>query len=791
MSKEDFTSFDQFIQNCRVLLHENDLEIDSSNFVEPFSKLAQSIIDLSIIFISESYERQKFNDTIADDILNDQIIIFEWTAVVKKYFFLLQDSYIQINKARILEDEGKIKNRGFKKYYAECIKHLDDGLSELELNYKNRILQLSSNKKEKKVFANYVLHNNNPWPEYESQFIAIKAQINEIEERFIHFDDIAVHIKGVKNTILDNVSNCIFEIESINKTFVELNDFLGEIKLNDKVQLIKENMFHLEQEIQSKFHIEDFSENIELDIEYLEGEIKYPINTLEGKVLTLTISLKRRLLNWLKNKIYPNLSEIWGMIEVDQNGMKMMLHNLALVETQKSTLTDVELLDLKIKMEEIIIPFKRKIDKSAGIISSLIEKINVNIEKDFSLSLIYKTNQYFLFPEVSAKDMGNSVAQNQWVSKGIKFFSKQLEGLKIALLLHQKDRNLTYAERLVRYVNSRKINDIHSKYINLFTAKGYISDTFTVGLDSEISKIEDSINAWKSGFQGSVLISGGRLVGKTLLGEKVASRFFLNNSFRLNPEMTLKVGESTMEVKGDLLEALNFIRATAQLKCLIWIDDIELWNTPQTSLAQNIQALDDFVRFHSNSYFVMVAISSLTKNRSQAFGLIKNAFQTEISIGSYSFKDFHEALSIKHHSTHYQLVNNDGELISKSEMKSIIKRLYGLSHGIIGNGIHLWASRCIESGDSAVEYIYADYVTLPDFFDADMLVLLNAVHLKKRILESELEKLYGRRYSERYAIIVQKLLSVAVLVKTIDHWISINECMASDISLILSESKIN
>ncbi len=787
MAIENQINLDKYIGSCRSLISESGSKIKPSDFIIPFSNLAQSIIETSINFIDESYDKQKDIDTIDSDILSDQIIIFELTGQIKNFIFLVQDSYIQINKARILEQEEIENNQGFVNYFKKCLVHLEEGITELETFFNNRIKEIKTNKKSNRAFENFVLHNSNPWPEYKSQFVDLKSQFIEIEKRFLHFDDIFIHIQGVKKTIFENIDNCLIEIKNINETFNKLEAFLSDIKLHDQSNLIRDNMFHLEQNIQTSFHIEDFSHNIELDIEYLNEEVSYPIDTQEGKVLTLTLSLKGRIMSWLKNKIYPNLSEIWGKIEVEQNGMRMTLHNLALLESQKINLEDKELLELKEKMEEMVFPFKRKIKKSEDIVYSIIEKIKHSIVEDISLSLLYKENQYFLFPDVRAKEVSSNLVQHKLVLSTRDFYKRISQKLNLAFVKHQHERSLTYSERVVRYIDSQNFTDLHSKYLNLFTAKGYISDTFTVGLDSQISKIEDSVNSWKSGYQGSVLISGNRLIGKTLFGEKIARRFFFNNAFRLNPNMILKIGNNTFDTNSNLIETLNFIIKSGKENCLIWIDDIELWNNTKTSLAQNIQDLDDFVRQHSNKYFVMVTMNTLTKKRAQAFDLLRDSFQTEISLDNYAYKDFQNAISIKHHSTHYQLIDEKGNVISKSDINKIINKIYHLSDGIIGAGIQLWASRCEEKGESTVIFSKSHFSPFPDFLNVDMKILLNAIYLKKRVFETELETIFGNQYPLKYAQIVHKLLSVGVLVKSVEQCISINECMASDISIELNK----
>jgi hypothetical protein len=61
--------------------------------------------------------------------------------------------------------------------------------------------------------------------------------------------------------------------------------------------------------------------------------------------------------------------------------------------------------------------------------------------------------------------------------------------------------------------------------------------------------------------------------------------------------------------------------------------------------------------------------------------------------------------------------------------------------------------------------------------------------MEKRTNEYRLSKLFGKAFKDKYINIVQRLISVGLLVRHLDGWLEINECVVNEVGRALEREQ--
>jgi hypothetical protein len=77
---------------------------------------------------------------------------------------------------------------------------------------------------------------------------------------------------------------------------------------------------------------------------------------------------------------------------------------------------------------------------------------------------------------------------------------------------------------------------------------------------------------------------------------------------------------------------------------------------------------------------------------------------------------------------------------------------------------------------------------LPAFVNTDTGLLLTTIFLERRTNEYHLRKLFGPAFDRQYRSVLQRLLRVGLLTRSIDGWLSIRESVVTDVGRALENN---
>ncbi|MEZ4827826.1 MAG: hypothetical protein R3C61_16300 [Bacteroidia bacterium] len=717
---------------------------------------------------------------------------FLWPDQVKAFMLLWRDIEFQLQKAQVLLAEGKATPEAVQNLHKKSCNILREAFENLNSLLQTQLQELlvSPSKTKRKLTA--WGHQQNPWLLYKKQIEKIPGQCARLAEDFTNLHTLTGIFARIRTMICDTLAACIREIQDHKALTHDL--ISREMKEGEAgtIQRFASRLEALENEIIVKPWLSVFSEKIEEQINLLPQKLSFTVTPGAGMLEVAELNLRRRVQLWLESQVLPLLNEIWELTENTSNGLKMTIVNIRnrililTAENREGRAGEVEKTDFLLSLQT----FLHNLEKREEQMPALDQLIRERLDAEFYVSGLYENPATYLYLPLQSPVGRFSFTRNKVIGRIRTTLSPYITSLTKFVKTVEKGDVLSPPEKIVRYIQSRKGESDGSHYSSIFLTRGYVGESFIVGRDDELDHVKKVWENWKIGYRGTVALTGKRLSGKTLFGELIGLKLFPESVIALRPGQVLNLNGRKTEVGFDLGKALGFIRKyAAQEKTMIWIDDLELWWSPEISLAENARMLIKYIDSHATGHFVVVALGTpLYRHLCRSLDF-QNIFQAEINMDYMSVSEIESAIWIRHGATHKNLVNAEGEEISNREFDRQINLVYRASGGIIGDALSLWSNSTTRLDEINVWNNFSQKYELPPLESPDMGLLLASVMLQKRTNEYRLRKLFGPAFPERYQSLVRRMLSMGMLVRQMDDWLEIDDTIVNDLGRMLQEGK--
>ncbi len=701
-------------------------------------------------------------------------ICYQWTDDVKSFLLLWRNTIFEAHKALVLVSEGKAKIEQYLKLKANSKSTLEDAAHEISISLQDNLNASTS------LVNKYSLQDN-PWPTvYRAQIAHIAPQCEALVRQFKQLWNASGVYVLVKSGFQEAFDNHKTAIEQFKQEILQINsslEFTEEIVIADTVKQLS----NLNEEHLSFRSFQDMQKELASDLKGLPKTEQYVIQPSGGRLSCEEIHLRDRTRTWLDSEILPLMNNFYAIQANIKNQFNLSLSNiknrLSLEKEEGNTYDKEELLGA-------LNTFVKRLEKSERQIAQMRKEViqqlgAMNIHKiyngDFlNLSIASTLNQY----NASSKQRFKGI--KKWIQdKGI--FVKQFQDSV------EEEERLSLSEKLVRVINARKPTEGSSHYTNMFMTKGYIGSSFMVGREGELRHISSIVDNWRQGYRGSVMITGVRFSGKTLLAEITAQTHFPDKTIKLTAGKRLQVGGRHIEPTFSLAKQLEFVeKYSLQDKVLVLIDDLQHWHNDEYSLLQNVRAMAKVIDKHSNKIFFVVCLNNWLKERLQSALNLESIFQAEINTDTLSFEELKRAILIRHSATHAELVDEDGEELNTKALNKIIKQINYETSGNVGESFMRWAHDIQMYDDDKVRYTFTDYV-IPPFLTPSSSLLLITIITYGGSNEYLLKRIFGPAFQEEYKPILQRLINVGVIQRTINGKIEIRQSIVNDIASLLEE----
>ena len=729
-------------------------------------------------------------DKYSEETLWLQIVNYSWLPQMKSYLLLWRDIIFQTQKALIRLWTNELSAPAFAQFQQRSKDQLEQATKQVS-NYVPKQLITLKAKNSNAVAASVAWSlQDNPQPIYAKQIEQISQQCGQLqatsETLQTHFDT----FQKVDNLIGDSLSNYQNVIEKRLKTAQDAISYLQE---NTQAKASKITFFakNLEGKIEYQNHQDNFKISFESLLNIFDEKINLPVDTQNGIILMKEIAFRRKIKQWVESEVSPLMFEIWELLEFITDTLKRSLRNIqnrtAILANDPTTTNPTALEDIEVPL----INFLKRTANWQKEIHRLDALIRQRLEKEFQLAMIYDHTKEFLPIPLQ------STLTQSWFS-GTKLYQRfhrfyTLINTKIQQFKKtvENETNLSTSEKIVRYVQTHQITNHNHHYTSIFLTKGYIGEAFWVERKAEMQHIQELIGQWKLGYRGSVLIHGQRFSGKTLFGEVVANRHFANNVIRLSPKTMVHCNGRKHQTTFDLGNALDFVKRYnyKNLRLMIWIDDLETWADADNLITENVRKLKKFIDSYSNQIFVMVSISNWAKAHLNSVYDIDRMFQANFNLDKMNIEEIQRAILIRHGATHRTLVDQNLEEVKRKQLLKMVQKVSRAGEGNIGEVLNLWALSIQLLDEEQVQFCFPQSYPMPDFINPDIGIVLSAIMMEKRTNEYRLRKQFGKAFEEKYRSIVQRLISVGLLVRYIDNNLEVNEVVVNEVGRLLEEGK--
>ena len=715
------------------------------------------------------------------DDLEAFILNFSWSEQAKSFLILWRDIIFETYKGKIFLLNNEISEKDFINLSIQSRTTIEAATKYLTRFIETETDQLSQSPRKAQKQIVIWSRQQNPFPVYRKQMEDLAKQCVYIQNQFHQLEDNTNHFHTIEKMVYKMIEQCKEEIELIVGRSLKIMEFIKN-NIEERVDTIPGYMEEKIDEINITNHLADFSVDLEKTIILLSEKTQISVSTQSGIVQYKELNFRNKVRQWVESETLPLLYEIWEITENTSNGIKMSLLNIR----NQTTLLSAESKKTKTEAREIIAPLQAFLIRTENYqlqLHQLFSTLEKRLKKEFNTSNLFSSEQDFLpFRIQSSVTQFN---QNEWFEKIWTNLKKRMEVFRQFKMSVEEEVALSDSEKVVRFIQNRTADVENHQYSSIFLTKGYIGESFCVGRKKELEHLQKLVEQWKSNYRGAVILSGQRFSGKSLFGDLAGKRFFQNKIIRLSPNSIIIVEGRRFETSYDIGEALDFIRKhTINSRYLIWIDDFDLWGDAAVSIGQNVRALSQNIDNYSRSNFFMVSMSNWFKSHLQKNYTIDKVFQAEINLDQMSLEEIRKIIFIRHGATHKTLIDEKGRILSPQKIQKSIRQIFKATEGNVGEALIYWSFSTSKSDEEKVIFRYKN-LNPPPGFNTDSAILLSTLMIERRTNEYQLRKLFGAPFKEKYSSILQRLISIGLVKRQNDDWLSINEVAANDIGRIL------
>jgi hypothetical protein len=779
-------AFDQLFNNTLKKVSDND---NFEHYLELIQHGATPLINNIKVIGSFCYKKlhQKGNIPLSSaDQTSYYLIDFDWIASAKSMMTLWRNVYFESQKAWILYLENKTDQNNLLKLRSNSLQAIQEAYDAHSQRFQQETDRINSSSKAIKKQNDQWAIQQNPFPIYYQQLVQLEQQITDL---------------SIQRNLLTGVSNDFIKIKTLILEAIQLKETEFEaIHTNSKnaISFIKQEQEKLSRmnthldEIESQFsHLAAFDfldRALKNVVEEIVGTSHIVVSARQGMLQRKEVNFQKNTRQWLDYEILPRMYRVWELNEQMKNALKLSFINIrnriVMLSNERREGREININDHA--LDQPLVALLGKISEWQKEFQDLKEYIQQNLDQSFGVfPVFYPVDEFLPVPiELTIKKF--RVHQSKWFVRGKNWLFDRLKAFQNLRTFVKQEEQLSTSEKIVRLIQSRKINLNENQYAGIFLTKGYIGESFLVGRKAELRHMEELIRQWELGFRGAVILSGKRFSGKTLFGDLVARRFFPKNTVRLQPNTQISIEGRQLNTSCDLEAALNFIKKYATRgSILVWIDDLELWSNAEYSLSRNVRKLNQFIDAQSKQMFFMVAMNNWTKHHYKNIHEIDKRFQTEINLDRMSKEEVQEAILIRHGATHRVLVNKEGTEESASFFRKNITKLYQSVEGNIGDTLLHWSLSIHKKEGEKIIFRLPESYFLPDLNDSDLNMVLSTLMMEKRTNEFRLNKLFGPAFKDKYASILKRLHSTGLLTRFADGTLEINETIVNDVGRLL------
>ena len=706
------------------------------------------------------------------DDLTKVIIQYHWGKAYKSILVLIRDVLFQVQKSLILLKEEAITDEHVNTLLIDSKNVLESAFQDHKKQI-DKFFNLSF--KSEKEKTQYILDNKiqySPWHVLENQYRSLNEQSNALLREYTFVKGVSNNAASLKREIQNAFDKFKDEIKKVEETGITAMKLISNFNQADILGMI-EQVTALIPDQRSHHLLSEYERQCEEIYDHLGKSYNIAIAIRGSELIYKELNFVRLFRVWIEGRAHPLLMEGQEFVDRARNNLHLNLVHIKerlLLSNHDKGNSNESSLDID-NLKESITGIVHRMNDDHKELEILERELKSILNNSFRVPNIYRPDIEFFDAEQQKLVSQLQDEAAPWVPSLFYWFNKNILNAKQLFKNVADEEKLSFAERTVRYVKNRTPAVDNFQYQNIFNTEGFMGESFWVGRSAELTKMKNLIEDWNIGFRGSVVLSGMRFCGKSVFGQIVSNRFFDDHTVRLRPNDIINLQGRTFETTHNISESIEFIKHhTVNQRYLIWIDDLELWQSSGSSLHFNVESLLSFIDSYANKHFILVSCSNWFLNHLDKFFNFSNSIQAEINLDMMSELEIRQAISIRHSATHKLLVDLEGDRIEPEEFERCAKRIIQYTRYNIGDALNMWSSFITKGEEGSVILSPRVFYSFPDILNDQNRIVVKSLLMNKYSNEYELNKSLGSSFQEKYKFIIRRLLSLGLLQRnTTDH----------------------
>jgi hypothetical protein len=691
---------------------------------------------------------------------------------LKDYLLLMRNICIGAIKAQAFRDDNAIVDTEYERYITESQDILAKAGYALASYISGVLSKMNDEEFIKKDLMHYKLVES-PWYVYKEQYETLSKQMIDLRRQIVGYDDIKESFSQIKIQIEEAIDNLRQQTDAVKVAALDL------VSEYSKPQLVVKDIHEKIEHVES---VSVVKENLKFKLEKIDSTIKnlknyvFTVDYKEGNLVQKNINLSQLTSRWLELVLVPYMSDMHEYLKILKTTCDMSVKNM---RNKLSLLNDNNhdefLSDLSINSDKMMEEQNKMFQK----INDDMVEVRELLDNEFKISKIYSSKPFL---SAGLQSSVNQIMrdQNKLVEVLNKRFGQSQEDLKYFFNRLQKQEKLTEAEKIAFALSNKSGKFATESYDQVFLKQNIFSEFYIIERTEINDRARESINLWKNGYNGSMIVTGSPLSGKTTFANDIVLRNFGSHYVRLKPHSEQSFNGRKFLTDGNLVDALNEISKSriTQPTC-IFIDDLELWHNENSHLLQDARGLTDFMTKNGDMVYLLLCINPIALHFLNIYMNFSDQFLSIIDVSKVKFSHFKNIIQLRHTATHKTLVKSDGKEYNPDEFLSLVKQVHKNSDGNVGEGLLRWISGSREISSDQVIYDYKD-MKVDNFITPENEMLIEQFLKYKKMKDTELISIFSIEQYQNVRVQLKSLLRTKVLVRDNEGYIHINEFIITD-----------
>ncbi|MEM6396370.1 MAG: hypothetical protein AAF741_08490 [Bacteroidota bacterium] len=768
------------------------LQFDGDDYLEQMGKLVNEQTD-HFLLMGNSAE-QVYQDQ--DSGYLEEYLLFEWAGRARDYQRLWRDAMVESRKARVLHRIGQVDQGALKELHDKTLGRLGEVL---DLWRKTISSDLQLTEKEQKNELYIWSKENIPWPTYRGQIKELTKQCGLLAEDYDKLEKISDRLEHLRTLLTTEAEGRLESLRYQQSEVAKLVQLIDEEEKAEKpsAKRIMRSIAEVESKLPSPTFEIDMQQSMLANVQELPAQTRIYIGTRNSRLLYKEVNFRTAVPSWIEGEVLPILYEIWEEGDLSKSQLQLALANirnrLSVLDQIAQEPSEVDGEGVERLPADLEAPLVNYLDKTIEVEKSVEEYVNplcALVNRELKLARIYDQDGKFLPKTTNAGFRQIEGAKSAVSGRFYNWFTQARHQLSTFIDRAVQEDKLSRSEKVVRAVQSRRLQLTYPAYANIFITRGYVGESFFTGRDAEIARMGQLVADWNKGYRGAVLLTGKRQSGKSLFGELITNRYFPTNVIRLSPGMPLMVNGRSFQTTYELRDALEFIKKhTISQRPAVWMDDLELWHDRDHPLGVNVAALEQFIDAEGMRMFFLVGCGNAAYYRLNATLNLARTFQARINLGRLALPDLVKAVFIRHGATHENLRDESGELLSEREFRKLVSSVYKTADGNVGDALRAWANSIYSHPDGGVVARLTPVYPMPGPIDKDSGLLLGTLMRLRRADEYDLRRVFGPSFPVRFRDAIRRLQGVGLLHRRENGELEITPCIVNEVGRLLHRQK--